>query len=205
MYEIKKYNDLTNNELEQFWTAIESEFAKDKSPAMSNMFSKTWIDEKNQLRYVLEKSSRFSAGEYFILFNDNQPVASGGVHISTWHKNIAMAGIRTWVHTEHRNKMLAAEYILPACKSWAIENNCSIITLTFNEYNKNLIKIWTRIRAGENADRIKQRKPKHLFYNGVIEVDFPLEIYYTKQWLIYEQLSDDLNFDWSVIKWKTKN
>jgi hypothetical protein len=202
MYQIKKYQDLTDKELETFWQTIESEFNKDTSPAMANMFSNSWTDEKHQLRYLLEKNSRFSQGAYYILFDNDLPVASGGVHCSPWHKNIAMAGIRTWVHTDYRNKMLAAGYILPACKSWAMENDCSIVTLTFNEYNKNLIKIWTRTRAGESADRIKQRQPKHLFYNGVIEVDFPLEIYYTKQWLIYEKLIDDVDFDWEEIKWK---
>jgi len=205
MLEIKKYSKLTTLELKTFWDTIEQEYHKDNSPAMTNMFSKSWDTENHQLRYLLEKSSRFTNGEYYILFDDNLPVASGGVHISPWHNSIAMAGIRTWVHTNYRNKMLAAEHILPACKSWAIEKNCSIVTLTFNEYNKNLIKIWTRIRAGESALRIKQRKPIHLFYNGVIEVDFPLEIYYTKQWLIYEKLNNDLNFDWTEIKWQKNN
>ncbi len=204
MYKVKKYNKLTKSELQSFWNTIELECQKDSSPAMVNMHSKNWPTENNTLRYILEVENKFNPGEYFVLFDGPQPVASGGVYFSEWTNEIAMAGIRTWAHTEHRNKLLVAQYILPACKAWAVKNKCKSITLTFNEYNKNLIKVCIRTRAGESATRITGRTPKRLFYNGATVVDFPLEINYTKQWLIYENLDNEFLFDWGKIKWRDK-
>jgi hypothetical protein len=204
MFKVKKYSKLTKAELNCFWDTIEQEVQKDTSPAMVNMHSRTWRTENNTLRYLLEVDNKFNLGEYYVLFNDELPVASGGVYFSEWSEDIAMAGIRTWAHTEHRNKLLVAEYILPACKAWAVKNECKAITLTFNEYNKNLVKVFTRIRAGETATRISGRTPKRLFYNGVNVVDFPLEINYTKQWLIYEKLFEHWMFNWEEIKWRDK-
>lgn len=204
MLKVKKYNELNELELKTFWDTIELESQRDSSPAMVNMHSKVWRNETNTLRYLLEIENKFSVGEYFVLFDDSVPVASGGVYFSEWSNDIAMAGIRTWAHTEHRNKLLVAEYILPACKAWAVKNMCQAITLTFNDYNKNLIKVCIRTRAGESATRISGRTPKRLFYNGAVVVDFPLEINYTKQWLIYEKLNENFDFNWEEFKWRDK-
>lgn len=204
MYKIKEYSNLTKSELKVFWDTIKEECSKDDSPAMVNMYSLNWRVEQNTLRYILEVEEKFKHGKYFILFDDKLPVASGGVYFSEWTDDIAMGGIRTWAHTEHRNKLLVAEHILPACKSWAIDNNCQAITLTFNDYNKNLIKVCIRTRAGESATRISGRTPRRLFYNGANVVDFPLEINYTKQWLIYEKLNNDFSFNWEEFKWRDK-
>lgn len=204
MYKVKPYNKLTTKEFEKFWATIEEEYSKDSSPAMVNMFSQYWRTEKNTLRYILEVEKKFNPGEYYILFDGRLPVASGGVYLSEWANNIAMAGIRTWVHTEHRNKFLAAEYILPACKTWALKNNCNAITLTFNDYNRRLINTWKRTRMGESSLRIKNRTSEKMFYNGIFDVDFPMEINYTKQWLIYEKLNSDFNFNWEEFKWRDK-
>jgi hypothetical protein len=207
MYKIKEYSKLTKLEKENFFSTLKSQVELDnKSPAMENMYSDQWRTESHTLRYLLDIENRFSKehGAYYVLFDGDKSIASGGVHYSDWTDNIAMAGIRTWVHTEYRNMFLAADYILPACKKWAKKHECKIITLTFNEYNKNLIKTWTRIRAGENKNRIRRRKPKHIFHNNIVVIDYPLEINYTKQWLIYENLFDIFDFSWQEIKWKDK-
>jgi len=41
-----------------------------------------------------------------------------------------------------------------------------------------------------------------LFYNGIKELDFPVTIQYTKQWVIYEQLDPEWTYDWSIIEHK---
>lgn len=207
MYKVKEYSKLTKLEKENFFDTLKSQVELDsKSPAMENMYSNRWSDEKNTLHYLLEIENRFAKenGAYYVLLDDDKVVASGGIYYSEWTNDIAMGGIRTWVHTDYRNKFLAADYILPACKKWANKNNCKIVTLTFNDYNKNLIKTWTRIRAGESKNRIRKRKPKHIFYNNIVVLDYPLEINYTKQWLIYENLSGIFDFNWQEIKWKDK-
>jgi hypothetical protein len=207
MYKVKEYSKLSSLEKDKFHDTLRDQVALDaKSPAMENMYSPSWRTESHTLRHLLEVDNVFAKnhGAYYVLLDDDKFVASGGVHFSEWSNNIAMGGIRTWVHTDYRNKFLAADYILPACKKWAVKNGCNIITLTFNEYNKNLIKTWTRIRAGENKTRIRQRKSKHIFYNNLVAIDYPLEINYTKQWLIYENLSEIFDFNWQEIKWKDK-
>jgi len=203
MYKIKLYSELSITARNKFWKVIEQQCAEDTSPAMANMHSASWRTDSATLRYLIEVDNKFAVGDYFILYSGCDPVAAGGVYFSEWTKDIAMAGIRTWVHTQHRNKFLAAEYILPACKSWAIANNCKIVTLTFNEYNRRLITTWTRIRAGESAQRIKNRRPDMMFYNGVKQVDKPLKISYTKQWVIYEELAA-MDFNWDEYAWRNK-
>lgn len=203
MYTIKSYQQLTPAAQAKFWRVMEQQSAADPSPAMVNMHSDKWRTASATLRYLLEVDNKFAQGDYFILYLGREPVASGGVHFSEWTRDIAMAGIRTWVHTLHRNKFLAAEYILPACKSWAIANACKIVTLTFNEYNRRLIHTWTRIRAGESADRIKNRRPDMMFYTGVKQVDKAVKINYTKQWVIYEQLAP-MEFNWNEHLWRHK-
>ena len=203
MYKIKRYSELSSAQRTKFWQVLEQQCIEDASPAMVNMSSAEWRTDSATLRYLLEVDNKFAEGDYYILYLNREPVASGGVYLSEWHRDIAMAGIRTWVHTLHRNKFLAAEYILPACKSWAVKNNCKIVTLTFNEYNRRLITTWTRIRAGERADRIKQRRPDMMFYSGVKQVDKAVKINYTKQWVIYEQLVP-MEFNWDEHLWRDK-
>ena len=100
-------------------------------------------------------------------------------------------------YKKYRNKSLPREILLPAQKKWAQDRNSGAIGLTFNDYNKNLIYAWKRKRLGELRT---PRQSHHLFYNNFNEVDFPVTIQYTKQWIIYEKLDPTFNFDWSTIK-----
>jgi hypothetical protein len=68
--------------------------------------------------------------------------------------------------------------------------------LTFNDYNKNIIKIWQRTRLGETRE---PRRSHHMFYKNFNEVLFPVIIQYTTQWAIYERLDDSFDFDWQTI------
>jgi hypothetical protein len=96
--------------------------------------------------------------------------------------------------------MLIARYLLPAHKAWAIKNQCKQVALTFNEYNKNLTRPFTRTRAGEDGSRISRRTEDMMFYSGVNELDFKVTIQYTPQWVIYEQLDPNWDFNWQSIK-----
>ena len=40
-----------------------------------------------------------------------------------------------------------------------------------------------------------------MFYNGLHELDYPVNIQNTKQYVIYELLNDH-NYNWEDIKWK---
>jgi len=167
-------------------------------PAAPNMWHTDWSEHSHTLPYLLFKESRFTAptGEFFLLEDNGKIIGCSGIYVSDFSKDIAIAGCRLWISKEYRNQSLAREYFLPAQKAWAIERKSKIIALTFNEYNKNIIEIWRRSRLGENRS---PRESRHIFYKNFNKLEFPVTIQYTKQWLIYEQLTD-WNFDWQSLK-----
>jgi len=126
-------------------------------------------------------------------------IGCGGIYLSGFDPTFALAGCRTWMHRDHRNRSLPREILLPAHKQWAKDRNARAVGITFNDYNKNLISTWKRTRLGE--ERLP-RQPYHLFYDNFNEVEFPVIIQYTKQWVIYETLDSTFNFDWDSIKCK---
>ena len=202
MIKITTYTDLNSNEKSEFFNFLKLASTETQLPAHSNMWDDNWINQNNTLPYVLECTDRFKDdnGQFHIIFSDDEIVACGGVYKSDFNKSVALAGTRTWVKKEYRNHSLLREYMLPIHKSWSIAQGCKIVALCFNDYNKNLIKVFKRARLGENSDRISNRNEQHLFYSGVQELDFPVIIQYTPQWVIYERLYD-WDFDWINIKY----
>jgi len=170
-------------------------------PAATNMWHDNWIDKNYTLPYILFKTDRFKnpKGEFFILKHNDLIIGCSGVYISDFNPRIGILGCRTWISNEYRNQSLVRDYLLPAQRDWAKDRNIFAIGLTFNDYNKNLINTWKRVRLGEKR---KVRQPYHLFYNNFNEVDFPVTIQYTKQWIIYEKLDPNFDFDWISIQCK---
>lgn len=194
----KTYYTLTSKEQDAFVEFLKEARKETSQPAHENMWDDDWKNKNHTLPYILENTDRFcNKGLYNILFDGTTVVACGGVYISAFCPELAIAGTRTWIKKDYRNKSIAREYLLPLHKEWAIENNCKAIGLTFNDYNKNIIKIWKRIRFGESRN---PREPRHIFYKNFIEVPFPVSIQYTSQWLIYEQLDPLFKFDWTSIQ-----
>lgn len=200
----KKFQDLTTEEISTFFDYLKIISKKSTDPAIVNMWDNNWTEKTNTLPYILYKTDRFDGvnGEFNIFYNNTEIVACGGVYKSAFNEDIALAGTRTWVDTKYRNNSLLREHMLPLQKKWSIDNNCKAVSLTFNEYNKNIIQIFKRKRLGEVQNRINSREPFHLFYSGLEEVDFPVTIQYTKQWVIYEKIDPAWDYDWSTIKWK---
>jgi hypothetical protein len=197
---------MTDYQLVPFNKDIEDQFFKfckeaslQNDPAAINMWADNWQDQPHTLPYILINSNRYSKpnGEFFLVIYNLDIVGCSGIYISEFNSAVALAGCRTWINTEHRNKSLPRELILPAQKQWAKSHNANAVGLTFNEYNKNLINAWKRKRLGESRS---SRQPHHLFYNNFNEVEFPVIIQYTKQWIIYETLNKDFVFDWNCIK-----
>jgi hypothetical protein len=197
------YNNLSAIEKEQFYAFLKSTQLESK-PASINMWHDNWIDKTNTLPFILENTNRFDGinGTYHILFNDSTIVACSGVYISDFSNNVALAGVRTWVSKDYRHNSIIREYLLPVQKEWCREKTVKIIALTFNDYNKNLIQVFKKRRLGETKERIKTRQPSHLFYNNFNEVNIPVVVQYTKQWLVYELLDLDFIFDWKSIEYK---
>ena len=170
-----------------------------KQPAACNMWDVHWIEKTHTLPYLIFKENRFKSpnGEFFLIQDSENIIGCSGVYISEFSKEVAIAGCRTWINPDYRNRSLPREYFLPAQKEWAITNKCKAIALSFNNYNKNIIEIWKRIRIGE---RRSPRQSHHLFYSNFEEVKFMVNIQYTPQWVIYEKLDSTLKFDWHSIR-----
>lgn len=196
---------MTNYQLVIFNKDITEQFFKfckeaslQSDPAAKNMWADDWANQSHTLPYILINSNRYSSpsGEFFLIMHESEIVGCSGIYFSDFDPTFAIAGCRTWINKSHRNKSLPRELLLPAQKMWAQARNAGAIGLTFNDYNKNLVKTWKRTRLGEQ--RIP-RQPYHLFYNNFNEVEFPVTIQYTKQWVIYEKLDDTFNFNWQTI------
>jgi hypothetical protein len=199
-YTIITYDNLNIVQKDLFFNFLQEARKETTQPAYINMWDDDWPNNTSTLPYLLEKTNRFKiGGKYHIAFDNDTVVGCSGVYTSTFCPELAIAGTRTWITKAYRNLSVAREVFLPIEKDWAISNNFKAIGICFNDYNKNIIKIWNRLRLGEERS---QRQPHHFCYNGVNEIPFPVTIQYTKQWIIYEKLQEDFNFDWNSIKWK---
>lgn len=187
----------------RFFEFLQKETVNSTDKAKDNMWNDHWQQHKNTIPYILEYTERFNEpkGQFHILTLDDEVIGCGGVYISDFDKNISLCGTRLWLSKKYRNRYVMREILFPEHKRWSIGRKCKIAALCFNEYNKSYVKIFTRRRLGEVQDIITTRLPNHLFYNGVNEVDFPVKIQYTKQWVIYERLDPNFDFDWNSIRY----
>jgi hypothetical protein len=189
---------LSTKEVDNFFSFLQSQQTSD-DPAWTNMWDDNWSNKANTLPYILTKTNKYKGNEgaFYIVYDDEKIIACGGVSKLATNAFIALAGTRTWIATEYRNLSIARNYLLPEHKAWAIKNNCKQVALTFNDYNKNIIAIWKRMRLGEKRT---PREPRHMFYSNFNEVPFQVNIQYTTQWVIYEKLDSDWDFNWQIIK-----
>jgi hypothetical protein len=187
-----------------FFNFLKTQSGETEQPASVNLWSDDWIKATHTLPYILTNTKRFDGtnGEFFILYDKDKIIACSGIYISDFNKDIAIAGVRTWISKGYRHLSLNKDYLLVEHKKWATNKNIKMIALSFNEYNKNIIQIFKRNRLGEKTGRIANREPHNMFYNGLHEVNFPVTIQYTPQWVIYEKIDNAFDFDWSSIKWK---
>jgi hypothetical protein len=195
MLEVKKFREISETERAEFKDYCYKQSLLDH-PASKNMFG----DENNTLNYILDNTDRFNnyKGEFYILYVDNEIAACSGIYKAEFCKHVALAGTRTWTTEKFKNKNLHRNILLPVQKSWAISNDCKQIAICFNDYNKNLMKVPYRSRAGEGPIR---RTKKHLFYSNINRVEFPVNIQNTKQWVLYEKLDVNWDFDWKTIEY----
>ncbi len=185
----------------KFLNWLEQEYQQSDDVSRSNIWSNNWRDDPSTLPYLLEFTDRFEGdrGLFSILEYNGTIIGCAGIYISEFSQDIAIAGCRAWITESFRNKTLVRDYILPYQKAWSISKGCKQIALTFNEYNKNLIQTFKRNRLG--LEKLSERTPEHLFYNGIEEVLFPVIIQHSIQWVIYEQLDPNWSFDWQQIAW----
>jgi hypothetical protein len=198
----KNFYDLELEEVDIFFEFLKDASKQLDSPSTKNMYDDSWRTLSNTLPYILNRTTRFygDSGSFQILYDGTTVVACGGVYRSSFDHTIIIGGVRTYIAVPYRHKSILREYLLPIHKQWAIEHDGNLIGLSFNDYNKNIREIFKRRRLGETVDR-SVREPHHLFYTGLHEVEYPLKIQKTKQYVIYEKLKD-YDYDWKKIKWR---
>lgn len=184
---------------DQFYKFCQQESLDTTQPAHVNMWSDSWQTETHTLPYLLEKEQRFLEpnGKFFVIFYDNVIVGCSGIYQSDFSPHICLAGIRSWITQSHRGRFLLGRYLFPEQVRWAKKNSYKQIAVTFNEYNVNLRNIFLRNGIGVK----KNRQEDSLFYTGVHQVDFPLIIKHTQQWVLYQKLDPLWHFDYSSIKY----
>jgi len=166
---------------------------------LRNLILDSIIDDKNQaagnMVRLSETLSRFNL--FNLVYDGDKPIACGGLYISDFDPRFAFIGVRSYVLPEYKQKRIIKNYILTAHKQWAIKNKIKAIGMSFNDYNKNLIKLWSKPRLGMPAECL----PQHLFYSNFNIVPFPINIRETKQYVAYENL-DSWEYDWNKLRWK---
>jgi hypothetical protein len=201
-FKLISFSQLTEQERVDFFNFCKTASLETDQPASVNMWSDEWETAPHTLPYVLLKTNRFSkgAGDFHILFCNNDIAACGGVYLSEFNKAISIAGTRTWAAKKYRHQTLIRDYILVKQKAWSIDRGCKQIAICFNNYNKNMKNIFYRNRIGEKSGRIFQRSPENLFFSNINQLAFPVNIQYTPQWVLYEKLDPTWEFDWSLLR-----
>lgn len=203
---VKNFYQLTGSEQERFFEFFKN-YKEHDHPAIANMWHEDWSNQRHTLPYLLYKTDRFQDpnGNFHIVYDGDNIASTGGVYKSQFCDKVALVGVRSFTARQYQHKNIIYDYIHPANKTWAIDNGCKILAISVNEYNRNLFKIFTRTRLGERAGKQQRRQPYHLYYNGLIELDFPVNIQYTKQWVGYERLDPTWDYDWRQIEWKDED
>jgi hypothetical protein len=201
---VVSYNSFNDFQRDKFFKFCQEQSKDISQPAHVNMWSADWEDQPHTLPYILSNTNRYrsSNGDFNVVFENDEIIGCAGVYKSTFSNYISIAGCRLWIDSGYRNFAIPRNVLLPVHKQWSLDNDCKAVAITFNEYNKNLIQTFKRTRLGESSKRISSRESQHLFFTGLLEVDFPVNIQYTKQWVAYEQLDPTFVFDWNTIKWK---
>ncbi len=199
--EPKSFSSLSDKERHivfEYIKHVALEEAKDL--AAVNMWNPDWENDPKTLMYMLCKTDTLTGdnGEYYLIFDELGEVAcSAGVYRSEFDKSFGVA-TRLWVRKKYRNLRLGGVTVLKAVRKWCIEHNCKACGLTLNQYNRHIVTVYKRKGVGVSFK--PSLKEDEFFYNGITEVDFPVTIKYTKQWVAYEKLDSMYEFDWESIR-----
>ena len=187
----------------QLITYFYNAYQEKDHPGHVNMWDENWEEKNYTLPYLIYKSQRFRNGQgdmHIILDQGDNIIANAGVNISDFDSLVALSGVRSWINKEYRTQLLIGKHILPLHLRWAKEKNLKTIAISFNDYNKNLIKHITRSGLGIK----KRRDSNSMFYDGQYEVEYPVTINHTKQWVVYHKIDKDYIPNWESIRYTEK-
>lgn len=190
--QIFEYTDLDKEEVMDF---IHDASLCIDDPAHVNM--RTLPD----LLYGDDKRFSGDNGTYYLLKINDKIAIGSGVYVSKFDPYVALGGVRSWVNEEHRGKFLLGGTILPKHLEWSKAMGMKTLALTFNEYNKHLIRNFGKTGLGT-----PRRRPEGAIFHGSDPhiVPFPVEIQYTQQWVLYRKIDENYEPNWQSIRWLDK-
>ena len=105
MYVVKAFEDVDK---EQFFIFCQQAFLDATQPAHVNMWDNNWREQTHTLPYLLEIEKRFSGdnGKFFVLYYNKDIVGCSGIYQSDFNQHICLAGIRSWINSDHRGRFL---------------------------------------------------------------------------------------------------
>lgn len=176
--------------------------AEDK-PASKNMSISDWENRPETLMYLLYKEGRFWNGKGVcnFLYYNNDCIGVSGAYISDFCDKVIIGGVRSYLLDGHKNKYLWAEHCLPSQMQFAYRVGAGYFLLTFNDYNKNIAKIFLRAGKGKGSGLGTRRHVSPGQFSSDITM-WPkrLMIKNTPQWTLVKQIDFLQHYDFSQIE-----
>ena len=142
--------------------------------------------------------SRFNGkGRMFAAYSNDRIIGCSGLYFSDFSEHIVLLGCRSWITPSFRSKSIIRDSFLPVQKRLALDLGAKQVAISFNNHNKNLRQLFLR-----NLIKRKPRTPDFLFYGNLNVLDFSVWIKNTPQWVLYERLTNDWDFDWASLRVK---
>ncbi|MCS7316847.1 MAG: hypothetical protein NZZ41_00800 [Candidatus Dojkabacteria bacterium] len=195
-----KYN--TNN-LENFYSSEYDKKIKDffeknihEKKSIKENFLYDYKDQKRNFFYLIENKI---VPFIYILENENGEI----IHVSLMRrldieKNIFSLCNRAVTKKELKGKGIMMDYILPIQIDDCKNLGAKMCIATFNENYKLYIELLKRCKENKGFALGKLRNKK--FLKNFNFVEFPCNIFNTKQWVIYMKLDQNYEFDFEKIK-----
>lgn len=156
-------------------------------PAAKNMM---------ELRDLLDVRFDGNAGQMYVIYDGTRIIGCSGCYISEFSDKVGLLGVRSWLEPEYRSKQIIRNLVLPEQRDWMISKGMKQVALSFNEYNRNLVYLFTR-----GFVKREHRTPRHMFYWNMNVLSYRVVIQHTPQWVIYEKVdpTSDWSFDWFTL------
>ena len=172
-------------------------------PASKNMDISDWENRPETLMYLLHKEGRFWNGKGVcnFLYYNNDCIGFSGAYISDFSNRVVIGGVRSYLLDGHKNKYLWAEHCLPSQVRFAYRAGAGYFLLTFNEYNKNIAKIFIRAGQGKGSGLGTRRYVHPGQFSSDIKL-WPkrLIIKNTPQWALVKQIDHMQYYDFSQLE-----
>lgn len=135
----------------------------------------------------------------YILYNNNDIVHVSCLRKSNFHENIFILCVRAITNENYRSRGIMLDYIIPLQIEDSKNHKSKMCLLTFNENYKLYIEQNKRLK-NKQSFMFGNIENKDL-YNCFNYVNFPCNIFNTKQWVLYIKLDETFDYDFNNIKY----